>query len=287
MKGDNESRRAPVVRTALEAVYAFTHFLAPVLPIASQQIFDHLHTGPISIKNLRDDFYNLKPGTPVTIGSILFQKIEDSTVINETISGTNDAKAKTSTKKNSQAKAAIAEEVQHSIDFTKIDIRVGEIVKVWNHETAERLYCELIDVGDATGPRQVASGLRKNYSLDQMLNRKVLVVCNLKESKFQGFMSCGMVLAAKSSDGEVVELLSPPEGSKIGERIFLEGYQSYAELRDGIVWDANKIKKFKVWEAVAPGLSTNENGIANWNGNVLQTSVGSLLPATLKNSAIQ
>jgi methionine--tRNA ligase beta chain len=287
MKGENESRRAPVVRTALEAVYAFTHFLAPILPVAAQQIFEHLHTDPVSIHNLKDDFYNLKPGTPVTIGNILFQKIEDAAgVAAPTPAAEGKAKGPVG-KKAAPTKAAVVEEIQHTIDFTKMDIRVGEIVKVWNHETADRLYCELIDVGDASGPRQVASGLRKNYTLEQMQNRKVIVVCNLKESKFQGFMSCGMVLAAKSADGEIVELLAPPEGSKIGERVFLQGYESFAEQKDGIVWDANKIKKMKVWEAVAPGLSTNEDGVPTWNSNLLQTSAGPLVAASLKSSNIQ
>lgn len=36
MKGENESRRPAIVRTTLEALYAFTHLLAPVLPIAAQ-----------------------------------------------------------------------------------------------------------------------------------------------------------------------------------------------------------------------------------------------------------
>lgn len=79
MKGaDQEGRRMAVVRTALEAVYAFSHFLAPVIPQAAHRIFQSLHTGPRSVFNLRDDFYNLSPGTPVTLGDILFAKIEDA-----------------------------------------------------------------------------------------------------------------------------------------------------------------------------------------------------------------
>ena len=37
MKGENESRRPAIVRTTLEALYAFTHLLAPVLPMAAQE----------------------------------------------------------------------------------------------------------------------------------------------------------------------------------------------------------------------------------------------------------
>ena len=76
MKGADEPRRVAVVRTGLEAVYIFMHFLAPFMPLAAQSIFKKLHTDPISIPNLKSDFYNLKPGAEVTVGSVLFSKIE-------------------------------------------------------------------------------------------------------------------------------------------------------------------------------------------------------------------
>jgi methionine--tRNA ligase beta chain len=68
--------------------------------------------------------------------------------------------------------------------------------KVWNHPDADKLFCEEINVGEEN-PRQIASGLRAHYSLEDMQDRKVLVVCNLKSSKIVGFVSEGMVLAAK------------------------------------------------------------------------------------------
>ena len=73
---------------------------------------------------------------------------------------------------------------------------MGKIVKVWNHESADKLFCEEIDVGE-DGPREIASGLRGHYTLEDMQDRLVLVVCNLKAAKIVGFSSNGMVLAAK------------------------------------------------------------------------------------------
>lgn len=73
---------------------------------------------------------------------------------------------------------------------------------MWNHEDAERLYCEEIDVGE-DAPRQIASGLREHVSLEEMQGSLVLVVCNLRPAKLAGFVSNGMVLAAKGSDGKV------------------------------------------------------------------------------------
>lgn len=73
-------------------------------------------------------------------------------------------------------------------------------LKVWNHEAADRLYCEEIDVGEGEA-RAIASGLREHHTLEEMQGRLVLVVCNLRPAKLAGFVSNGMVLAAKSADG--------------------------------------------------------------------------------------
>lgn len=74
--------------------------------------------------------------------------------------------------------------------------------KVWKHEEAERLYCEIIDVGEEA-PREIASGLRDHLTLEEMQDSLVLVVCNLRAARLAGFNSNGMVLAAKGSDGKV------------------------------------------------------------------------------------
>ena len=64
---------------------------------------------------------------------------------------------------------AVADESRKQL-FSKLELRVGEIVKVWAHPTADRLWCEEIDVGEAGGDvRQIASGLRQVYSEQQML----------------------------------------------------------------------------------------------------------------------
>ena len=67
-------------------------------------------------------------------------------------------------------------------------------------------YCEQIDVGEETGPREIASGLRDHYTLEEMSDREVLVVCNLKAANLVGFKSNGMVLAAKVSEDVASQL---------------------------------------------------------------------------------
>ena len=156
MKGEgNETRRQAVVRTTLEAIYLFTHFLAAVIPLAADAIFTRLGTPPRPTCSLRADFYNLTPGTIVTLGGILFSKIEEegsagaapdsgaqkksrAGPADKAAGGAGDKKSKVAKEKKVQVQQTETDEDQH--DFTKIELRVGRIVRVWNHEKAERCF---------------------------------------------------------------------------------------------------------------------------------------------------
>lgn len=165
------------------------------------------------------------------------------------------------------AKAPAADSSQPEI--TKLDIRVGQIVKVWKHETADKLYCEEIDVGKGV-PRQVASGLVHHYSLEEMQGRRVLVLCNLKPRNLVGFRSHGMVMCAAVSleDGkEKVAFVTPPEGAKIGERITFEGLT-------GEPLSPAQVEKKKVLTVLGDDMKTDDNGVAKWKEHEFGTSAG-------------
>lgn len=85
-------------------------------------------------------------------------------------------------------------------------------MKVWNHESSDKLYCEQIDIGNGE-IRNIGSGLRQFVPIEKMQDALVVVICNLKERKLGGFPSHGMVLCAKTPDMSLVELLQVPEGA--------------------------------------------------------------------------
>ena len=163
------------------------------------------------------------------------------------------------------------------IDVSKLDIRVGVIQKVWEHEEADKLYCEEIDLGEDGGPRQIASGLKAHYSLEEMQGRKVLVLANLKSRKLVGFPSHGMVLCASSDDG-TVKFVDPPEGAKVGERVSVAGF-------DGEPATENQVIKKKMLDAIFPDLKTNGDGVATYKGSPLSTSAG-VCQSEIKDSPI-
>ncbi|KAJ2899291.1 G4 quadruplex nucleic acid binding protein, partial [Coemansia aciculifera] len=137
-------------------------------------------------------------------------------------SGAEPKAAKQDKKKEAKQPAAAKEEAK--IIPSMIDLRVGHILDVQKHPDADSLYVEQIDAGEAE-PRTVVSGLVRFIPIEQMQNRDVVLVCNLKPAAMRGVKSFAMVLCATSPDGNTVEFVEPPKGSKPGDRVYFEGYE--------------------------------------------------------------
>jgi aminoacyl tRNA synthase complex-interacting multifunctional protein 1 len=169
-------------------------------------------------------------------------------------------------------------------DICKLEFKVGVITKVWVHPTADKLYCEEIDVGESE-PRQIASGLRPHFSLEEMMGQRLLVVSNLKAKNLVGFKSFGMVLCAKepaTEDGasEKVEFVEPPADAPIGEVVTFEGLPAPEPLT------AAQVEKKKIFLACVDGLKTSDTGVALWNGHVFTTSTGPCKAKTILGGAM-
>lgn len=85
-------------------------------------------------------------------------------------------------------------------------------MEIGRHPEADGLYVEKIDLGEADGPRTIVSGLVKYVTEEEMLNRDVVVLANLKPRALKGIMSHGMLLCASNEDHTVVVPLAPPQG---------------------------------------------------------------------------
>ena len=148
-----------------------------------------------------------------------------------------------------------------------IDLRVGHILKAERHPNADSLYVSTIACGDAPGTentseyegkvvRTVCSGLNGLVPLEQMQQRKIVAVCNLKPVTMRGIKSAAMVLAAspRVSPGEEdkhagpVELVDPPAQAEAGERVFFEGFEGEPEPQLN--------PKKKVWDDCQVGFTT-------------------------------
>jgi methionine--tRNA ligase beta chain len=179
-----------------------------------------------------------------------------------------EKKAKKGTQSNTGGKTGGGDGVSPAaeLNVSALDIRVGKIIDVWEHEGSEKLWCEKIDLGEAE-PRQILSGLRAFYKKEEIQDRYVLVLCNLKKRNLVGVPSHGMVLCASNADHTAVEFVIPPEGVKVGERVAFDGFAGEPESE-------NKVAKKKILEKLAPDLKTNNDGVVVWKGIKCETSAG-------------
>ncbi|XP_058066515.1 aminoacyl tRNA synthase complex-interacting multifunctional protein 1 [Anopheles bellator] len=177
-----------------------------------------------------------------------------------------------------QAAAALSVPAEEPpVDVGRLDMRVGRIVDVARHPDADSLYVEKIDCGEAA-TRTVISGLVRFVPIEEMQNRMVVALCNLKPAKMRGILSEAMVMCASSADR--VEILAPPAGAVPGDLVHVEGFPR--------VPDAVMNPKKKIFETVAPDLKTNDELVACYkDGCFIVPGKGQVKAQTLKNVQVK
>ena len=103
-------------------------------------------------------------------------------------------------------------------DFTKIELRVGEIKVAERIPKADKLLRFEIDLGEEK-PRQILAGLAEYYDPEKLIGRKVVVVANLKPRKMRGLESQGMICAASLTEEDSPAIATFLEDVKIGARL--------------------------------------------------------------------
>lgn len=93
-------------------------------------------------------------------------------------------------------------------DFSKLDLRVGEITNVEDVEGADKLYKVTLKIGGET--RVIASGIKEHYSKEELLGKKIAVIYNLKPRTIRGIESKGMLLAASPEGHAKIIVLEAP-----------------------------------------------------------------------------
>ena len=129
-------------------------------------------------------------------------------------------------------------------------------------------------------PRPIASGLRAYYeTAEELVDRKVLVVCNLKAAKLAGFASNGMVLCASSEGGETVAFVEPPEDAELGARVLMEGSEAVEPA------GPNKVQKKKLMQAAAEELRAID-AVAHAHGKPLVVAGARCVSPTVESGNI-
>ena len=101
-------------------------------------------------------------------------------------------------------------------DFMKLQFQVGEIISCEPVPKSKKLLCSQVKIGSQV--KQIVSGIRKHYSAEEMVGKKVMVLVNLKPAKLAGVLSEGMLLCAEDADGNLA-LLTPEKDMPAGAEI--------------------------------------------------------------------
>ena len=101
-------------------------------------------------------------------------------------------------------------------DFMKMQFQVGEIIKCEEVPKSKKLLCSQVKIGSQV--RQIVSGIKKWYSPEEMVGKKVMVLVNLKPAKLAGVLSEGMILCAEDENGNIV-LMKPEKDVPAGAEI--------------------------------------------------------------------
>ena len=230
----DEARRATILWTTAEVLRIVTVLAHPVLPESTAKVWALLGQegtpGAVELDGLR--WGQLAPGKQLGKAQALFPRIEKAEAIERMEAMENEARnqpapavastpasggATATTSGGAAAAPAPAEKIGIE-DFTKVEMRVGQIKTAERIVGADKLLKLTVDIG--TEIRQICAGIAQFYEPEKLIGRKVGVVVNLAPRKLRGVESNGMVLAASvGPEGRPVLVGFPDEDVEIGSRL--------------------------------------------------------------------
>ena len=201
-----------VLHICLKIVKALAIFTHPYLPFSSNKIWNILgYDKKVEQETWDSAFEELKVGTQLERPEPLFKKLDIKDLVKE-------------------------EEID---PFSKIDLRVAKILDVKDHPNADSLYMIHLDLGKL-GKRVIVAGMKPYYKKEELKNKNIVIVSNLKPANIRGIKSNGMLLAAED-DGGIVSLLDPKDSTP-GSAVTIKGIVKKEEK----VLEFDHFKKIKM-----------------------------------------
>ena len=217
-----QDRLATVLYNLMEGIRMAAVAVAAYLPDTSAKILDMLGTQERDYLKL-DQFGLLETGGKVVEKpEILFARVDIKELM-EKVEADKAANAQA----QPAAEPAEEAETEEGIDiepkaeitfddFEKLQFQVGEIIACEAVKKSKKLLCSQVKIGNQV--RQIVSGIRKHYSPEEMVGKKVMVVTNLKPATLAGVKSEGMILCAEDADGNL-SLMVPEKKMPAGAEI--------------------------------------------------------------------
>ena len=194
----NPERVQTIMYTALQIASGLSVLSEPFLPHTAEKLQKMLRLDPIpSWQDVRQGHTLLASGHCIGKPSLLFTKIEDPEI--EEQLDLLKASKKSNAVKNT---TAVQKTTIPFGDFSKMDLRVGTILTAKKMPKTKKLLVLEVDTGAEV--RTIVSGIAEAYAPEAVVGKKVTVLCNLKPRDLRGVESQGMILMAKSDDGQLV-----------------------------------------------------------------------------------
>ncbi|MBI3405561.1 MAG: methionine--tRNA ligase [Acidobacteria bacterium] len=213
-----------VLWTTAESLRVAVALAHPILPHATEKIWRQLgQRGPLASFRLDElKWGQLQPGTPTGEVGAVFPRIKKDEAIERIDAMEQDIRNESSGKPAEPAAAApvAAAPVSAKItieDFTKVEMRVGEVKSAEKVAGADRLLKVMVDIGEEV--RQIVAGIALAYTPEQLVGRKVVVVTNLAPRKLRGVESNGMIVAASVGPEGKPVLAGFSEDVPVGTRL--------------------------------------------------------------------
>lgn len=190
-----------------QIVKALAILLEPFLPHTAEKIWRYLNLpGTVHQQKWKDAMRELPASHEIAEPKPLFRKLEPKTIA-----------LKRKTLREELEKTAGSAPTTISVEqFSKMDLRIGEIVDAESVPESINLIKLTIDVGGGEKRRAVA-GIARDYTPKQLKGKQVAIIANLKPTKIFGIESQVMILAAE--DGGRFVILQPETPVKTGSKI--------------------------------------------------------------------
>ncbi len=197
-----------ILNVTLQIAANLTILLRPFLPQKAEKISQILNFSSENWESAgKIDL--LSEGHLINASEILVQKIEDA-FVNQQVE-----KLEASKLENISAFDPQKETITFD-DFTKMDIRVGEILSAEKVKKSDKLLKLIVDTG--LDQRTIVSGIAEHFLPEDVIGKKVSVLMNLAPRKIRGVASEGMVLMAENEEGKL-SFVSPENTFKAGAEV--------------------------------------------------------------------
>lgn len=209
-----QDRLATVLYNLVEGICIGATLLQSFMPDTTGRILGQLNAKERSMDDLKN--FGLYPsGNKVTDKpEILFARLDVKEVLKkvEELHPPVQEEEKSNEKViDIEAKSEVTFE-----DFEKLQFQVGEIIACEEVKKSRKLLCSKVKIGSQV--RQIVSGIKSNYSAQEMIGKKVMVLVNLKPAKLAGILSEGMILCAEDENGNL-SLVTPEKEMPAGAEI--------------------------------------------------------------------